>query len=185
MSEEILKALMELFALIVKRDGGILLNEREYVSDFLKKQLTKDSVNEYLTLFDLQAGPIISIAVEKEPSPPSVKDSVKIFGICKKINRTLNQEQKVVVLMRLFELVNANRQFTLQRMNIINTVAEVFRISAGEFSEIEQFIKNDDPENLKNPAILVLIPGDETCSICKRLLTGYQDKNHHTEGCQC
>ena len=81
----------------------------------------------------------------------------------------------MVVLMRLFELVNANRQFTPQRMNIINTVAEVFKISATEFSEIEQFIKNDDPENLKNPAILVLIPGDETCSICKRLLTGYQD----------
>jgi ABC transport system ATP-binding/permease protein len=175
MSEEILKALMELFALIVKRDGGILLNEREYVSAFLKKQLTKDSVNEYLTLFDLQAGPIISMTVEKEPSAPSVKDSVRIFGICKKINRTLNQEQKVVVLMRLFELVNANRQFTLHRMNIINTVAEVFKISADEFLQIEQFIKNDDPEKLKNPAILVLIPGDETCSICRRMLTGYQD----------
>ena len=66
MSEEILKALMELFALIVKQDGGILLNEREYVSDFLKKQLTKDSVNEYLTLFDLQAGPIIIRAVENK-----------------------------------------------------------------------------------------------------------------------
>jgi len=34
MSEEILKALMELFALIVKQDRGILMNEREYVSKF-------------------------------------------------------------------------------------------------------------------------------------------------------
>ena len=66
-------------------------------------------------------------------------------------------------------------QFTLQRMNIINTVAEVFRISPVEFSAIEQFIKNDDPESLKNPAILVLIPGDEECNICKRLITGYQN----------
>ena len=32
MSEEILKALMELFALIVKQDGGMILDEREYVS---------------------------------------------------------------------------------------------------------------------------------------------------------
>ena len=44
MSEEILKALMELFALIVKQDGGMLVNEREYVSDFLNKQLTRDTV---------------------------------------------------------------------------------------------------------------------------------------------
>ena len=67
----------------------------------------------------------------------------------------------MVVLMRLYELVNADRQFTLQRMNIINTVAEVFKISSGEFAAIEQFVKNDNPENLRNPAILVLNPGDE------------------------
>ena len=175
MSEEILKALMELFALIVKQDGGILVSEREYVSDFLNKQLTKEAVNEYMALFDEHAGPVIQSSIAKEPSTPSVKDSVKIFGICKKINRTLNQEQKVVVLMRLYELVNADRQFTLQRMNIINTVAEVFKISTDEFAATEQFVKNDIPEKLRNPAILVLSPDDEKCLLCKKMLSGYHD----------
>jgi ABC transport system ATP-binding/permease protein len=175
MSEEILKALMELFALIVKQDGGILMNERDYVSGFLSKQLTRETVDEYLALFDIHAGPVMQRSIVKEPSSPSVKDSVKIFGICKKINRTLNQEQKVVVLMRLYELVNADRQFTLQRMNIINTVAEVFKISGDEFTATEQFVKNDNPADLKNPAILVLAPGDEECELCKKMMTGYQD----------
>ena len=175
MSEEILKALMELFALIVKQDRGILVNEREYVSVFLNKQLTSESVKEYLALFDEHAGPIMQKSSIAESSAPSVKDSVKILGICKKINRTLNQEQKVVVLMRLYELVNTDRQFTLQRMNIINTVAEVFKISSIEFEAIEQFVKNDDPENLINPAILVLAPGDEKCDLCKKMVTGYQN----------
>lgn len=175
MSEEILKALMELFALIVKQDGGILMNEREYVSRFLNKQLTKESVEEYFALFNSHAGPVVERSVIKEPSAPSVKDSVKIFGICKKINRTLNQEQKVVVLMRLYELVNADRQLTPQRMNIINTVAEVFKISAEEFAATEQFVMNDKPENLKNPAILILNPEDEECELCKRMTTGYNN----------
>ena len=175
MSEEILKALMELFALIVKQDSGILINEREYVSGFLNKQLTRETVDEYLALFDEYAGPVLQRSVIKEPSAPSVKDSVKILGLCKKINRTLNQEQKVVVLMRLYELVNAGRQFTLQRMNIINTVAEVFKISVTEFAAIEQFVKNDNPEDLKNPAILVLTPEDEKCDLCKKMVTGYQN----------
>ena len=175
MSEEILKALMELFALIVKQDRGILMNEREYVSVFLNKQLTSESVKEYLALFDEHAGPVMQKSSLAEPSAPSVKDSVKILGICKKINRTLNQEQKVVVLMRLYELVNTDRQFTLQRMNIINTVAEVFKISSIEFEAIEQFVKNDDPENLINPSILVLSPGDEKCDLCKKMVTGYQN----------
>ncbi|HEX7492813.1 MAG TPA: ATP-binding cassette domain-containing protein, partial [Bacteroidales bacterium] len=175
MSEEILKALMELFALIVKQDGGILLNEREYVSGFLNKQLTKETVDEYLAFFDKHAGPVLQRSIVKELSTPSVKDSVKILGICKKINRTLNQEQKVVVLMRLYELVNTDRQFTPQRMNIINTVAEVFKISSGEFAAIEQFVKNDNPDDLKNPAILILAPGNEECELCRRMKTGYQD----------
>ncbi len=51
MSEEILKALMELFALIVKQDGGMIMNERDYVSEFLTKQLTSENVKEYLSTF--------------------------------------------------------------------------------------------------------------------------------------
>lgn len=175
MSEEILKALMELFALIVKQDGGMIMNEREYVSGFLVKQLTSETVREYLALFDEHAGPVIEKPSRNEPLSPSVRDSVKILGICKKINHTLNQEQKVVVLMRLYELINANRRFTPQRMNIINTVAEVFKISPEEFEATEQFVKNDDPEALKNPSILVLNPSEEACNLCHKLITGYQD----------
>jgi len=148
MSEEILKALMELFALIVKQDDGILMNEREYVVDFLQKQLSKEAVQEHLALFDEHAGPLIGRSPVEKPSVPSVRDSVKILGICKKITRTLNQEQKVIALMRLYELVNSDRRFTPQRMNIINTVAEVFKISSDEFTAIEQFVKNDTPGNL-------------------------------------
>ena len=53
----------------------------------------------------------------------SVKDSVKTLGICKKINKTLTQKQKVVVLIKLLELVSTDKNFTPQRMEIINTVS--------------------------------------------------------------
>jgi hypothetical protein len=163
-----------LFALIVKQDGGIVINEREYVSGFLIKQLSKEAVSEYLSLFDDHAGPIVPRKSDQELFVPSVKDSVKILNICKKINRTLNQEQKVVVLMRLFELVNSDRQFTPQRMNIINTVAEVFKISHKEFAATEQFVKNDDPELLNNPSILIISTEDHQCELCKKLKAGYE-----------
>jgi ABC transport system ATP-binding/permease protein len=175
MSEEILKALMELFALIVKQDAGIIRDERDYVYNFLSKQLTRESVDEYIALFDLYSGPFSEDPARPETSSPSVRDSVKILGICKKINRTLNQEQKVVVLMRLYELVNSRKQFTPQRMNIINTVAEVFKISQEEVSTIELFVKNDSPGNLINPLILILQPGLEKCEICDKMTTGYSD----------
>lgn len=157
MSEEILKALMQLFAIIAKQDEGVELNEREYIKSFLISQLNDEAVTEYLALFDEFAG--INANGENEESKnklTSVKDSVRILGICKKINKTLTQEQKVVVLVRLFELVNADRKFTDQRMAIINTVAEVFKLSKEEFKSIETFVVKNRPEALDQPDILVI-----------------------------
>jgi len=51
MSEEILKALMQLFALIVKQDDGVEVNEVEYVRVFLKQQVNDDDVAKYFLLF--------------------------------------------------------------------------------------------------------------------------------------
>ena len=157
MSEEILKALMQLFAIIAKQDEGVELNEREYVKMFLTQQLNDETVKEYLDLFDSYANPKSEDGEETTKRKlTSVKDSVRILGICKKINKTLTQEQKVVVLVRLFELVNADRKFTDQRMAIINTVAEVFNLAKDEFKSIETFVIKNRPEALDNPNILVI-----------------------------
>ncbi len=160
MSEEILKALMQLFAIIAKQDEGVELSEREYVKTFLTLQLNDEAVNEYLALFDSFAGlDKTSDDSNEETSKKkltSVKDSVRILGICKKINKTLTQEQKVVVLVRLFELVNADRKFTDQRMAIINTVAEVFNLAKDEFKSIETFVVKNRPEALDQPDVLVI-----------------------------
>ncbi|MDP4209416.1 MAG: ATP-binding cassette domain-containing protein [Bacteroidota bacterium] len=159
MSEEILKALMQLFAIIAKQDEGVEHSEREFVKTFLTQQLNDEAVQEYLALFDNFADINKAPAENGEESKKkltSVKDSVRILGICKKINKTLTQEQKVVALVRLFELVNTDRKFSEQRMAIINTVAEVFKFSKEEFKSIETFVINNHPEELDQPDILVI-----------------------------
>jgi hypothetical protein len=55
MSEEILKALMQLFGLIAKQDGGAESKETEYVRKFLEQQLNTEAVEEYFSLFLEQA----------------------------------------------------------------------------------------------------------------------------------
>ena len=127
MSEEILKALMELFALVVKQDGGVLQNEREYVINFLEKQLGSSLLIKYVLLFDELTSSAKQVQDTPENSSPSVRDSVKIFNICKQINKTLNKGQKIVVLIRLYELINSSKRVTPQRLNIIAIVDEVFK----------------------------------------------------------
>ncbi len=65
MSEAILKALMQLFALITKQDGGINPQEIEYVNNFLVQQIGVDSAPEYLQLY---------LDTAKEPASGSGSD---------------------------------------------------------------------------------------------------------------
>ena len=155
MSEEILRALMQLFAIIAKQDDGVVTDEeRVYVENFLLQQINADSAKEYMALFDQLAASTGERGGVRQLT--SVKDSVRILGICKKINKTLTQKQKVVVLLRLFELVNTNRNFSEQRMGIIDTVAEVFKVSVEEYNDIKAFVEEDSPEVLDRGSILFI-----------------------------
>lgn len=175
MSEEILKALMQLFAIIAKQDEGVVTNEREYVVNFLTQQLNDEAVKEYIKLFDEHAG-LLDEKEENNGEPKkvkltSVKDSVKILGICKKINKTLTQKQKIVVLVRLYELINADRKFTEQRMAIINTVAEVFKLTKEEITDIENFIVKNELSDLDYPSFLIIHDKSEVGQQCKHIHT--------------
>ena len=159
MSEEILKALMQLFALIAKQDGGVEDEEQRFVHDFLVQQIADAKVKEYYTLFEEYAGLKRQMTILPQNDViklTSVVDSVKILGICKKINKTLNQDQKVVVLLRLYELVNADKKFTNQRMEIITTVADVFKIPKNEKNDIEYFVTDNSSHELIEKNLLII-----------------------------
>ena len=177
MSEEILKALMQLFAIIAKQDDGVETNERDYVLNFLTQQLNDEAIEEYIALFDKKAGYTGASSNEKnsERKLTSVKDSVRILSLCKKINKTLTQKQKVIVLLRLFELVNADRKFSEQRMAIINTVAEVFKISQDEYTSIENYVVYNEVDKLDHPNIMIINDQENPCTQCKHIKSGDLD----------
>lgn len=163
---------MQLFAIIAKQDVGLSDSERAFVESFLRQQLNESSVKEYLALFDsfIEADKDKKEDDPDKPKKPrltSVKDSVKILGIAKKINKTLTQKQKVVVLVRLFELINSDKNFTPQRMAIIDTAAEVFNISKEEYNAISSFVIQDDTRELDFSDVLIIHSG------------GMQNQNSH------
>jgi ABC transport system ATP-binding/permease protein len=170
MSEEILKALMELFAIIIKQDGGLTEQEREYVHRFLVQQIGVESAEEYFNLFLETATEQKKIDPEKAKNRgtaeldegkarvnlTSVLDSVKILRIGKKINKTLNQRQKIVVLVRAFELINTEYHLTDQRLEIVKTLSDVFKVSKEEFQSITTFITATDQESIRDDNTLVI-----------------------------
>ncbi len=164
MSEEILKALMQLFAIIAKQDVGLSKGERAFVENFLRQQLNESAVEEYLTLFDSYIDTEVSNNNEPDENTghklTSVKDSVKILGIARKINKTLTQKQKAVVLVKLLEMVNSENKLTPQRIAIIDTTADVFNITKQEYNAIQAFVLNTLLPELDLPEILITNAAD-------------------------
>ncbi len=163
MSEEILKALTQLFAIITKQDGGVTEKERQFVIGFFQQELDQDSVKEYLELYDQFVGynqeapePQKEEEGTKKRKLTSVRDSVKTLGLCKKINKTLTQKQKVVVLIKILELVGSDQNFTPQRMEIIDTISTVFNITKEEYKLIESFVIKNESEELNFNDVLIV-----------------------------
>lgn len=96
MSEEILKALVQLYAIISKQDGGVTEKEREFVITSFKKKLNQDLVKKYVDLYDELSADTskdkdkdkgTSEGSERKAALTSVKDSVKTLALCRKIGR--------------------------------------------------------------------------------------------------
>jgi len=186
MSEEILKALMQLFAIISKQDDGTTADQRDFVESFLSSQLNQQKVQEYLNLYDEKSR---SSDNEKHDQGQgsgkltSMKDSVRTLSICRKINKTLTQKQKVVVLIRLFEMLKSENLYTEQRMGIISTIATVFNLFNEELELISRFVRNDKPDDMNSEEILI-IDDSQKQQVSKR--SGYKHiVSHSIDGHIC
>ena len=156
MSERILKALMQMFAIIARVDG-INDNGRLIVQSFLKQQLNQELVDQYLAIFDEFLEAHHQVTKKKDGTAKRTSlNSVKVLKICTQINAELAQVQKVVVLIRLIEFINSNADIAEQEMEFVTTVAETFNIEDEEFKSCMSFVRAGVDNVPDSPRILVI-----------------------------
>ncbi|MDQ3046160.1 MAG: ATP-binding cassette domain-containing protein [Bacteroidota bacterium] len=156
MSERILKALMQMFAIIARVDG-INNSGRLIVQSFLKQQLNQELVDQYLAIFDEFLDAHHNVSKKKDGSAKRTSlNSVKVLKICTQINGELTQLQKVVVLIRLIEFINSNEEIAEQELEFVVTVAETFNIEDTEFKSCMAFVQAKEESIPDSSKILVI-----------------------------
>ena len=170
MSERILKALMQLFAIIAKveenKDTGEVLQDeggRKIVALFLRQELNQELVDEYLQVFDdfLESHQGRVNKKDGKQKRTSV-NSVKVLRICSQINEELTQKQKMIVFMRILEFIQANGDVNEQEIEFVQTVGESFNISKEEYEECSLFIETPSEEQVDHEAFLNINPSKES-----------------------
>ncbi|MDZ4847566.1 MAG: ATP-binding cassette domain-containing protein [Chitinophagales bacterium] len=133
MSEKILKALMQLFAITANAER-LTERGRVIVEIFLQQQLSLAHVKKYIDIFDEQLLFLQGKAESVERRKRVAVNSVKVLRICTDINSELEQKQKYIVLIRLIEFVySSDEPVSAQESDFLSTVAEVFNIKQEEF----------------------------------------------------
>ncbi len=144
MSEEILKALMQLFA-IISRPESDASERRLVVESFLNRQLNQELVAVYLDVFDGYFRQVMEedAKVTKKERLLS-RRSVRVLKICTVINEELAQSQKIVVVFQLLEFIKSeNQEVTEQEMEFISTVADTFNVPDEDFQLTRNFVLSD------------------------------------------
>ncbi len=166
MSESILKALMQLFAIIATANKeGVNEKSRSIVESYLRLMLSSEQVTEYLQLFDKyveERGGGGKKDGTQERKRTSL-NSVKVLRICEQINGELKQDQKLLVLLQLLEFISFGEEITEQEIDFVKTVSDIFNIPEDEYFNCYAFTLNPKLDEIPHKEnILILDKNNES-----------------------
>jgi ABC transport system ATP-binding/permease protein len=181
MSEKILKALMQLFAIIARPESNTT-DRRSVVESFLRRQLNQELVEEYLKVFDkfYEESQEKQSEVGKRVKRIS-STSTRVLALCSVMFEELSEKQRVVVVYQLLEFVKSDTNpcttISEQEMAFITTVADVFRIANDEFKNLCDFVLGMFEQIPMSPNVAIIdnnknFSFDGTKHICSEYLSG-------------
>jgi ABC transport system ATP-binding/permease protein len=164
MSETILNALVQLFALIadIHDETVITSREKNVLRAFLARHLNKELVARYMKLFEKYLLEYNSENLSKGSLKDLKRTSLKamrILSICEKINEELQQKQKAYVLIQLMDYISLGAEITETELDFLQTVGNAFYIPEMEFHDIKSFVMNHS-RNIVEKLKLLIVDND-------------------------
>ena len=162
MSEELLKAIIQLFAIVAKE--RITDDERANIKEFLSLHLNQEAIRYYLNLFDEFVKANRKVGVDDlgnvdEETLQFVDDWAKIMQISKKVNQALTMQQKAVLVVKIIELVFADGQISERQGNLIFYIGEALKIPLKDLQAMRTFVIGQDSDELNLKNILIIDEG--------------------------
>lgn len=164
MSEELLKAIIQLFAIVSKE--RITEDERLKIKEFLSLHLNQDAIRFYLGLFDefskSNRKPVAAeFATLDEDTLQFVDDWAQIMQIAKKVNQALTKQQKAVMVVKIIELCFADGDLSERQSNLVFYIAEALNLPLADTQSMRAFVIGQDIEELAHKNILIVDEGSD------------------------
>lgn len=166
MSEELLKAILQLFTIIVQ--SRVTEDERNKIKEFLGLHLNRESINYYLNLFDtyLQSQPVTTVSPDlsnvDEETQRFVDSWSRIMQISKQVNQALTVQQKYVLIVKIIELILSDEMITERQENLIHYIGQALNVDREHIRLLRRFVEGRDAEELTSKDVLLIDEGSES-----------------------
>jgi ABC-type multidrug transport system ATPase subunit len=164
MSEELLRAIIQLFAIVARE--RITDDERNNIKEFLSLHLNQESIKFYLKLFEEYSQAHAASAPQEinnidAETQQFVDDWSKIMQIIKKVNQALTQQQKLVLVVKIIELVSTDNNISERQGNLIFYIGQALRIPRGDVQALQSFVVGQDLDELSSKNVLIIDEGSD------------------------
>ena len=139
MSEELLKAIIRLLVIVAKEEGEVDETEKDTVREFLYENVSRDDTRHYLKILDEYVNEI--------ETGNGKDDHSQIQEITTNINNELTQQQKLVVMVRLMELIIADEKITEREAELLSLIGKQFKFDEDIVDAIRHFVVNREINN--------------------------------------
>lgn len=173
MSEKILKALLQLFAIIAKGEEvglGARPENAAILERFLRKQFGPETAAAHMARYQAFVQAFHGAGNGRAGRKRTSLNSVKVLKICTQVNEELTQRQKFVVLLHLLEFIHADGEVTLQEDEFVSIVAETFNIAQQDFARCRAFVCAEAEERLDAEHMLYINAAGSTPMLASKHL---------------
>jgi len=162
MSEELLKAIIQLFAIVARE--RITEEERSKIKEFLSLHLNREAIGYYLKRFDEYCetheintrNGLESIDADTQQF---VDDWAKIMQIVKQVNQALTRQQKLVLIVKIIELVYVDYDISERQGNLIFYIGQALKIPQTDVHALQSFVIGQDIDELASKNVLIVDEG--------------------------
>jgi ABC transport system ATP-binding/permease protein len=164
MSEELLKAIIQLFAIVARE--RITEDERTNVKEFLSLHLNREATAYYLKLFDelTRTHKIDSpqdLSSLDQDTQQFVDDWAKIMQIVKQVNQALTMQQKFVLVVKIIELVSSDSTISDRQGNLIFYIGQALKLPKADMQALQNFVTGQDIDELASKNVLIIDEGSD------------------------
>lgn len=161
MSEDLLKAVLQLFAIVARE--RLTDEKRNSIREFLSLHLNRDATTYFFQLFEEYSK--IELGVIHDEYDPKTQQFVdewsKIMAITKQVNQALTTQQKYVMVVKVIELVYSDAEISEHQENLIHYIGQALNISREEIKSLRDFVVGQDAEELSSRNVLIVDEGSD------------------------